>query len=167
MVTAPAPALPDSHALPQAAVGAASTSSKSLSSFLSVYQSLPGQAGSSEDALLPQNSISKTPGGKKPSSKGTEDNLVAIVSPASIDLSPARPTASAHPSFSLTVRDHAAATESTTNQPAHTATQPVLPSGVKHVAKADIGSMIQSDAKAQIDAKSSIPGVPDLRSRMM
>jgi hypothetical protein len=110
MVTAPAPALPDSHALPQAAVGAASNSSQSPNSFQSVYQSLPAHPGGSE------NSISKAPGAKKASSKGTDDNLAAIVSTATVDSSPARPLAPSLPSFSLTAGDHGAATEPGANE---------------------------------------------------
>jgi hypothetical protein len=170
MVTAPAPALPDSHALPQAAAGAASTSSNSPTSFQSVYQSLPAQPGSSLDSQIPQLSNSKAAAGKKTPSKGTDDTLAVIVSPATIDPSSTRPLALSHPSFSLTEHDHATVSAPAANEPAQlsTATQetaaldrsyahPSHPDGAEYLAKADIRSAVQLDAttSAKTDVRSS------------
>ncbi len=179
MVTAPAPALPDSHALPQAAAGAASNSSNSPTSFQSVYQSLPVQPGSSLDSQISQLSNSKAPAGKKTPSKGTDDNLAAIVSPANVDPSSPQPLALSHPSFSLAGRDHATVSEPAANEPTQSSLsrqeasfedkgstslnsriqsgQPVQPAGVEYIAKADIRSMIQgARASAQTDLRSSL-----------
>lgn len=75
MVTAAAPALPDSQALPHAATGTASSSSRPSTSFQSVYQSLPLLPGDSVNQL----ESSKLPASKKNSLKNTDDTLPAPV----------------------------------------------------------------------------------------
>jgi hypothetical protein len=95
MVTAPAPAFSDSHALSPANAGAAQTSSHSSPSFQSVYQSLPSQAGSSEGDSGPQLPNSKQPGSKKGSPKASDDNLPAVATVAvATDPAPQRPSLS-------------------------------------------------------------------------
>lgn len=95
MVTAPAPAFSDSHALSPANAGAAQTSSNSSPSFESVYQSLPSQAGGSEGGPGPQLPNSKQPGSKKGSPKASDDHLPAVAAVAvATDPAPQRPSLS-------------------------------------------------------------------------
>ena len=105
MLTAAAPALPDSPALPPAAAGTGSNSSSSSASFQSVYQSLPVHSGDSQatsNSALPN---SKEPSTKRNSSKGADDHLPASVSPTpTVDSSSPRPWVPALPSFSLTAQ---------------------------------------------------------------
>ena len=96
MVTAAAPALPDSHALPQAGAGTASSSARPSTSFQSVYQS----------SLLPGDSVSqlensKVAASKKVSSKNTNDTLPAPVSFTAATSPSERPWTPALPSFSV------------------------------------------------------------------
>ncbi len=174
MVTAPAPATLDSHALPQAGPGAASNSPKSLDSFLSIIESLPAHGASSADSLLQPNPTSKTLGNKKSSSKDTDNNLVAIVSPTTVDPAQARPLVSAHPSFSLTMRDHASADPAASEhaQPSPTAqdtpekvssvlnrqiqsgsqaveAQPTVPVSAKYLPKSDVSSSARESAQQE------------------
>jgi hypothetical protein len=96
MVTAAAPALPDSHALSQAAVGTACSSARPFTSFQSVYQSslLPGDS-------VPQLENSKVAASKKVSSKNTNDTLPAPVSFTAATSPSERPWTPALPSFSV------------------------------------------------------------------
>lgn len=105
MVTAAAPALPDSHALSLAAVGPASSSARPPTSFQSVYQSLPLLAGDS----VSQVETSKVASSKKVSSKNTNDTLPAPVSSTAATSPSERPWTPALPSFS--VKANASATE--------------------------------------------------------
>lgn len=104
MVTAAAPALPDSHVLPQAAAAEpAFNSSRSSTSFQSVYQSLPGHPGQSESASGSALPNLKTPGSKRNPHDGTGDNLLTAVNLTAVD-SPSSPLprAPAPPAFSQT-----------------------------------------------------------------
>src|SRR5271155_3492887 len=86
MVTAAAPALPDSHVLPQAAAAEPGfSSSPSPTSFQSVYQSLPGHPGESESETGSWLQNSKTPGSKKTSPEGTGNNLLTAASLTTMD----------------------------------------------------------------------------------
>jgi hypothetical protein len=148
MVTAPAPALPDSHALPQAAVGAASNSSQTPSSFQTVYQSLPAFAGDSQNAL-----ISKASSAKKLSPKVAQDNLAAVVGTGTIDPSPTRPLTPSLRSFSLTGREAGTATEPAANEVAQLS--PGIQSAVQFGANA---------FPADLKSSAKLASNPDVRS---
>src|SRR5271154_6345125 len=115
MVTAAAPALPDSHVLPQAAAAEpAFSSSPSPTSFQSVYQSLPGHPAQSESASGSTLPNSKTPGSKRNSPDGTGDNTLTAASLTAVDSpSSSLPWAPAPPAFSQTTSQtaHGGATE--------------------------------------------------------
>ena len=96
MVTTAVPALPDSHALPQAAAEIASSSARPSTSFKSVYQSLPLPPGDSISPL----ETSKVVASKKNLSKDTNDTLPAPVSFTAATSPSERPWTPALPSFS-------------------------------------------------------------------
>lgn len=111
MVTAAAPALPDSHAFPQAAAGTASSAARPSTSFQSVYQSLPLLPGDSVNQL----ENSKTAASKKTSSKNPDDTLPAPVNFTAAAPPPQRPW-TAQPSFSVKTSGSAAESEPATRE---------------------------------------------------
>ncbi len=117
MITAAAPAPPDSRALPPATAGAAPSSSQAPSTFESVYRNLPALPGDSDATAGSQLPNAKELAGKKHSAQGPDDNLPAIAALSlSTDLPPQRTWTPAPPTLSLTAR--ASTTEPRADLPA-------------------------------------------------
>lgn len=151
MVTAPAPATLDSHALPQAGPGAASNSPKASNSFQSVIEGLPGHGAGSADSQIPQSANSKTRTGKKSPAKGMEDNLAAIAPTTTIDLAPKRPFAQYLAKIDVTSSDHEAARQaspSVLDVSAQAANNLLARAGLSSSLQADFNSPASADAQS-------------------